>query len=141
MKTGRRVTLAISAAAISAGIVAAQGMHKGAMTPAYDPAKETSIQGTVDRVTTGRMMGVHLVVKTAEKTVTVMVGPQWFLNDKKFSFAKGEELKVTGSPVQMNNAEALIAREIKKGDAVLVLRNKQGIPEWAGRGRMRNATP
>jgi hypothetical protein len=41
---------------------------------------------------------------------------------------------VVGSKVTMAGQEVVIAREIKKGDQVLTLRDAKGVPLWAGRG-------
>jgi DNA/RNA endonuclease YhcR with UshA esterase domain len=134
-----------AAALATCGLASAQHMQKGKMMmPNYDVTKETTIQGTVEDVQTGTrgpagqgmmmMMGVHLTVKTADNTVTVMLGPAWFLKDENFTFAKGDQVEVTGSPMHMGNTDSLVARQVKKGDAVLVLRDAQGMPEWAGHG-------
>lgn len=53
-----------------------------------------------------------------------------------FSFRPGDEVEVLGSKVKLGNSEAVIAREIKKEDKRLMLRDAQGIPQWAG-GRRR----
>jgi hypothetical protein len=82
----------------------------------------------------GRMghVGLHLILKTKKQSYTVLVGPSQFVKDKGFSFAKGDKIEVTGSKVKYGDSEALIAREIKKGNKVLTLRNAQGLPEWSG---------
>jgi DNA/RNA endonuclease YhcR with UshA esterase domain len=61
------------------------------------------------------------------------LGPTNFLTQKGFTFAKGEQIEVTGSSVKYNGADAVIAREVKKGDKTVTLRDKKGVPEWAGR--------
>jgi hypothetical protein len=61
--------------------------------------------------------------------LTVSLGPSWFLDSKGFKVAKGDQVEVTGSKFQDQNT--IVAREIKKSDQVLVLRNSQGIPEWS----------
>jgi DNA/RNA endonuclease YhcR with UshA esterase domain len=66
----------------------------------------------------------------------VLVGPSSFLQEKNFSFAKGDQIEVTGSKVKYGTSDAIIAREIKKGDKVLTLRNEKGVPEWS-MGRQR----
>jgi hypothetical protein len=50
--------------------------------PNYDPAKEITIQGTVEEVLTaqrGAMTGVHLKVRSVDKIVELRLGPAWFL--------------------------------------------------------------
>lgn len=123
-----------------------QGMEQGqgmGMSH-YDPSTVVTIKGTVQEVQQGTApaghqqmggMGVHLVLKTDKETQAVLVGPQSFLTQKNFSFSKGDQIEVTGSKVKYGSSEAIIAREIKKGDKTLMLRNEQGIPEWSGRSR------
>jgi hypothetical protein len=38
---------------------------------------------------------------------------------------------VTGSKVKYDGGDALVAREIKKGDKVLTLRDEKGNPAWS----------
>ncbi len=104
----------------------------------YDTATETTVSGTVEAVhdVTGRRgwNGMHAQLKSAQGEFDVHVGPSWYLAQKKFQIAKGDQIEVTGSKVRFNNADALIARTIKKGDSILTLRNAQGIPAWSRRG-------
>jgi hypothetical protein len=52
------------------------------------------------------------------------------------TFAKGDNIEVTGAKVKYEGADAVLAREVKKGDKTLTLRNAAGIPQWSqGRGR------
>jgi len=78
--------------------------------------------------------GTHLSLKTDQETIDVHVGPSWFLTQNKISFVKGDQIEVTGSKVKLENRDVLIAREIKKGEKTIALRNAQGIPAWS-RGR------
>jgi DNA/RNA endonuclease YhcR with UshA esterase domain len=114
-----------------------QGMGMGA----YNPSSVTTVKGVVQDVQEGAMhegqkgrmggMGTHLVIKTDKETLTVMVGPSRYLAQKNFSFAKGDQIEVTGSKVKYGGSDAIIAREIKKGDKMLTLRDEKGIPEWS----------
>jgi hypothetical protein len=74
----------------------------------------------------------HLSLKTDKETIDVHVGPSWFLTQNTTGFAKGDQVEVTGSRVKFGDKDALIAREIKKGDETLTLRNAQGFPVWSG---------
>jgi DNA/RNA endonuclease YhcR with UshA esterase domain len=107
--------------------------------PMYDTKTEATVSGTVEAVKEANSHqgwhGTHLEFKTADGTLDVHVGPSWFLNKQKFTIAKGDQLTVTGSKVRYNNADALIARTIKKGDSEITLRNAQGIPAWSRGGR------
>lgn len=102
----------------------------------YDPKTETTVTGTVEKVkqVAGRhgWNGTHLTLKTESGTLDVHVGPETYIASQGFSFAAGDKVEVLGSKVTVGDGDALIAREIKKGDKTLVLRNAAGIPQWAG---------
>lgn len=124
-----------------------QGMR---MMPKYDPATVVTVKGTVQEVQEGMMRsgqmgqmnqsaqtgqrrprgGMHLTLKTDTGSFNVLVGPAQFVKDKDFTFAKGDEVTVTGSKVKFNGSDAIIAREIKKGDKTLTLRDEKGVPAW-----------
>ncbi len=102
----------------------------------YDPKTEVTVKGTIEDVQeqSGKQggTGTHLVLKTDSATVTVHVGPSAYIAKKQFSFAKGDQIAVLGSKVIIAGKETLLAREITKDGKTLVLRNPQGVPEWAG---------
>jgi hypothetical protein len=104
-------------------------------TPAYDPATEVTVKGSIEEVKqqTG-MPGTHLILKTDKESLDVRLGPSAFLTAHKFEIAKGDQIEVTGSKVKLAGLDVILAREVKKGDTILTLRNAQGIPEWS-RGR------
>jgi hypothetical protein len=143
-------TLALTGAAVALTTTFAfaqppSGRGMGRM--GYDKATEVTVTGTVESVATqemgfgqgrgaGMMMGgTHLMLKTATETLDVRLGPTRWLADQKFEIAKGDTLQIVGSTITFNGAKALIAREITKGDRTLTLRNADGFPAWAGRGR------
>lgn len=121
----------------------------------YNTATESTIKGTVEEVqqitpqmrTQGNAAspmfarcprgwnGTHLSLRTEQGAVIVHVGPATYLENKNFSVAKGDELTITGSKVQYQGNDFLIAKEIKRGDQVLTLRDAKGFPLWSGGGR------
>jgi hypothetical protein len=127
--------------------------------PLYDAATEVTVTGTVDEVRqlTGKQMqgssgtnwgicpmgwaGTHLSLTTDRGALIVHVGPAAYLASKEFSVAKGDELKITGSKVQYQGTEFLIAREITKGDQVLTLRDAKGFPLWSRTGTSMPSPP
>lgn len=119
-----------------ASAFAQRGMGQGAGRM-YNPATETTVKGTVEEVKQipgqrGGPGGTHLIVKTDKETLEVHLGPTTFLEKQKFTFAKGDQIEVTGSKVRMGAADALLAREVKKGNKTLTLRDAQGVPAWSG---------
>jgi len=131
---------------VQAAIVVLAALSAAAQPPAsrgrlYDPATETTVKGTVDHITQpsrGRMSGTHLFVKSDAAIAEVAVGPTAFITGKGFSFAKGDSVEVTGSKVTLSGKEYLIAREVVKDGKTLTLRDKDGIPAWAGRRKRVN---
>ncbi len=107
--------------------------------PMYDPATETTLTGTVDSVQQfpgaccrGYQSGTHVTVKTDAGPTEVHLGPTTFLTKHELSFAKGDKIEVTGSKVKSGDTSFVIAREVKKGDKTVTLRDKAGKPEWSG---------
>ena len=129
---------------VSTSWVAAQGpMHcwmRSGM-PRYDTATEATYMGSVVEVRRDYRPGMagtgtHLLVKTDDHMLDVHLGPTDFLAAQQMSFAKGDQIEVTGSKVKFGDGEAIIAREVKKGDKTFTLRDAQGVPKWS-RGRWR----
>jgi hypothetical protein len=121
-----------------AGAAYAQGGTRGGGN--YNPATETTVNGTVEAVATVASPGaggggLHLTVAVPTGAIEVEVGPASFVAAKNVTFVKGDAVTVVGSKVTVSSRDVIIAREIKKGDQVLTLRDAKGFPLWAGRGR------
>lgn len=140
MSLNRRLT-ASSLAAVSATLAlwlapavaqSPQGMGRG--MPMYDPGTEATLQGTVEEVkavTSMRgMQGTHLMLKTESETIEVHLGPSAFMKEKNVELAKGDAVQVVGSRVTIAGADALLAREIRRGDDTWTLRDQSGRPLW-----------
>ena len=125
---------AVSLVIFSASFAGAQPM--GQIMPRYDKSTETTITGTIEDVMqmTGTnpqgMSGTHLTVKTDAGTVLVFLGPSMYLEQQHFVLAKGDKLEVIGSRNKLPGGEGIMARQVKKGDRVLTLRNADGMPLW-----------
>ncbi len=89
-----------------------------------------SVEKTVPRK--GMFYGVHLMVKTGEETVSVHLGPGWYIEGQEITFEPEDKLEITGSKVTFDGKQVIIASEVKKGDEVLKLRDGNGIPAWSG---------
>lgn len=81
--------------------------------------------------------GVHLVLKTDKETVPVHLGPVWYIERQDTTIAAGDKIEVKGSRVTYEGKPAIIAAEVHKGNEVLMLRDANGIPMWAGWRRNR----
>ncbi len=103
----------------------------------YNPATVETVQGVVikvDRIapTKGMSYGIHVQLKTDTETLSVHLGPAWYFERLDTKIQKGDTIEVRGSRVTFRGAPALIAAEVKKGDAVLKLRDDSGFPVWGG---------
>ena len=103
----------------------------------YDPATVEAVSGTVESVDTVKPMrgmnyGVHLTLKTDRETLSVHLGPAWYIGRLDTKIQKGDVVEVKGSRVTVMGRPAIIAAEVKKGDALLKLRDEGGFPVWAG---------
>lgn len=100
---------------------------------AYDPAREATLHGRIREVVTvpgGRAAGIHLRVVADGRDWEVHLAPAWFLERRKWTFSKDEEVIVTGARAGSGEGEYLIAREVKRGGEVMVLRDATGLPQW-----------
>ena len=111
--------------------------HHGMAAPAYDPATVVTRHCKVDSVDElaagdcrGCDGGVHLRATCEGESWDVHLGPSAFVKEKSFLLAKGDEVDVTGSRVSEDGGTSLIAREVRKGEAVLELRDEKGLPLW-----------
>ena len=80
----------------------------------------------------GMYSGVHVMLKTDKETISVQLGPEWYIERLDTKIVKGDTIEVKGSRVMFADKPAIIAAEVKKGDSTLVLRDVSGIPAWAG---------
>jgi hypothetical protein len=103
----------------------------------YDPKTVETINGeviSVDKITPGKGMsyGVHLMVRTEKETLSVHLGPGWFIENQDVKIEPKDKIEIRGSRITFEGKPALIAAELKKGNEVLKLRDDNGIPVWSG---------
>jgi len=105
--------------------------------PKYDVHSESKMKGTVEEVRLppkgSEKEIAHLLLKTGTDTADVYLCPKAFLDDMGVSFAKGDEIAMTGSKVKNGEADLILAREVVKGTDTLVLRDDKGNPVWSWR--------
>jgi hypothetical protein len=103
----------------------------------FDADDLVTLQGTATEVNRyGGHQGVFLNLTTAQETLTVHLGPDWYLDDQGFEIDFNRPLEVTGFRSNWNGQAVLMASEVKQGDRTLQLRDANGYPLW-----MRQATP
>jgi hypothetical protein len=76
--------------------------------------------------------GVHLALKTDKGNLDVHLGPAWYIERQDIKIAAGDKIEVKGSRITFEGNPAIIAAEVRKGDEVLILRDANGVPMWAG---------
>ncbi|MBW7899642.1 hypothetical protein B188_10370 [Candidatus Brocadiaceae bacterium B188] len=103
----------------------------------YDPKTVETISGevvSVDIITPAKGMGygVHLMVKTVKETISVHLGPGWYIENQDTKIEPKDKVEVTGSRITFEGKPAIIAAEVKKDDEILKLRDEKGFPLWSG---------
>jgi hypothetical protein len=132
MKPVHKFILCFAVVALGFAIMNAQmGPRSGESMPMYNVASEAAFSGPVQEVQ--QFTGTRLIVKTDSGSIQVHVGPNTYISSQQFSFAQGDQIEVVGSKVNMNGTDVILAREIRNEGKTLVLRNAQGVPNWAGR--------
>ena len=79
------------------------------------------------------MGGTHLLVKMGNEGIEVHLGPTAYLSEQKIVIAKGDAVEILGSRVTIDEEAVLLARRIKKDEAMWTLRDAPGRPLWGGR--------
>lgn len=115
-----------------------QGMKKQMYEREFNPDSVETIEGEVVGVTynPGRRnavrMGVHMMVATDVDSMSVHLGPVWFMEQQEEKIEKGDQVIITGSRITYDGAPALIAAEVKRDQMMLRLRDQDGYPVWRG---------
>jgi hypothetical protein len=135
-RRSRQIVFLIVFAALVAGLpaTAQKKPSSGPSAPKYDLQTETKIKGTVDEVKLppkgSEKEIAHLQVKDGANSIDAYLCPKTFLDDMGMSFAKGDEITMTGSKVKQGDADLFLVREIVKGNDTFVLRDAKGEPVW-----------
>jgi len=103
-------------------------------SPKYDAAAEAKFKVTVQDLklpAKGNEKDVaHLLVKSGDDSIDIYLCPKSFLDDMGATFAKGDEITVTGSKIKQDGSDVVLAREVVKGTDTLMLRDDKGKPVW-----------
>ena len=113
-------------------VVLAQGAGKG---PAYDPAQEITVKGTVVEIAPvdcpKGQRGTKLTLQTDELVYEVHVGPAAWLDKLQFELKAGDKVEVVGVMGPCGGKQVLKARQVTKGRVTVSLRDKRGDPLWS----------
>jgi len=128
-------TLVVSSLIFAAGSSAQRrGMSGERM---YNPQTVETISGVVVSVgkfdgMKGMSQGVHAVVKTDTETISVHLGPAWFIDNQESKISANDRVEVKGSRITFEGKPAIIAAEVTKDGQTLTLRDATGVPVWRG---------
>ena len=106
----------------------------------YNPNTVEKLDGKIqslETVTAGRMdipARVLLKLKTAKETVTVYLGPKWYLDEQKVELSPGDYIQVRGSRITMDDKPVILPNEIVKNSKTVKFWDDQGRPMWRGQG-------
>jgi len=106
----------------------------------YNPQTVEKLDGKIqslEMVTAGRTdipARVLLKLKTAKETVTVYLGPKWYLEEQQVELSPGDYIQVRGSRITMDEQPLILPNEIIKNSKVLKFWDDQGRPMWRGQG-------
>jgi hypothetical protein len=103
----------------------------------YDPKTVETINGrviSVEKMTprAGMSYGVHATLQSEKETISVHLGPGWYIENQDVKILPQDMIEVKGSRVALAGKPAIIAAEVKKADDLLKLRDEAGFPVWAG---------
>jgi hypothetical protein len=104
-------------------------------TVAYNPVRETLLQGTVLAFVENSSVppfGAHVTLETASGTVDVQLGPATYLRAKHFSLAPGDSVRFVGAISRYHEGVVFLARIAQKGNQAITIRSTQGFLLAAG---------
>jgi len=128
-------TLVVGSLILAAGSSAQRRGMSG--DPMYNPQTVETISGVVVSVgkfdgMKGMSQGVHAVVKTDTETISVHLGPTWFIDNQESKISANDMVEVKGSRITFEGKPTIIAAEVTKDGQTLTLRDATGMPVWRG---------
>jgi DNA/RNA endonuclease YhcR with UshA esterase domain len=104
--------------------------------PKYDKSTEVKVSGVVTDVKDydcpiSGTLGAHVSIQPEQgPAIEVHVAATKYVKNYEMVFAKGDKVQVLGSKVQFNGTDAIIAREITRGQDTFTFRDGNGKPLW-----------
>jgi DNA/RNA endonuclease YhcR with UshA esterase domain len=134
MKSWRIAAMILLLGVATASLTVAQKPAEEA-APKYDVSAETKFKAVVDEVKDrecpiSRGMGVHLMVRSDGKVYELHVAPTKFVKQYEVAFEKGDELEIKGIKTKFQGVDAILVREIKRGNDDFLFRDPEGKPIW-----------
>jgi len=82
--------------------------------------------------------GVHILIRTDERELSVHLGPQWFVDEQTIVLRYGMPVNVKGSMIKFDGTSVMIAIEVVTEEGVIKLRKSDGTPYWSRRLSSKN---
>lgn len=103
----------------------------------YDVKTVETFQGVIAKIEKiacrrAGMYSMSLLVQQGKESIPVYIGPAWYVEKQNVKLTEGDKVQVVGSKVTIKKGPIILAKEIKKGEQVLRLRDDKGFPLWAG---------
>ncbi len=118
---------------VPSALFAAKGTQPD-QTPRYDTQTVKDFTGVVVGVReddqNAALPGIHLSVREDQETYDVYLAPVSFLKLFDVEFAKGDQVQVNGSRVKCGNDTVILAKEVRRGETTVYLRDESGKPFW-----------
>ena len=115
-------------------VLLAPVVYGQAGSPKYDLTTEAKLKVTVQDLKLpakgNEKDAAHLLAKSGDDTIDIYLCPKAFLDDMGATFAKGDEVTITGSKIKQDGSDLVLARQIVKGADTLMLRDEKGKPVW-----------
>jgi len=98
----------------------------------YDITREITLGGTVTsllpKAPTGMISGSHLLLTTSAGTIDISLGAFGLKGKGALSVDLGQHIEVVGVMKNVTDKQILLARTVKAGARVYLIRNEHGIP-------------
>lgn len=96
----------------------------------YDITREVTLRGTVASVgnSGGIIPGGRLLMTTSSGAVEVNLGRFGLRGKGALEVAEGDQVEVTGMMKTLGANQVFVARTVKVGEQVYIMRNQYGIP-------------
>jgi hypothetical protein len=110
--------------------------YNGPYNRRFDPERIETASGkitAIDRDVPMPGMAPAIVLKVQQdndKVATVHLGPVWFLDRQQNMFKVGDQVKATGSSIEIDGKPLTMATEVERGGRTMMLRRTNGDPVW-----------
>lgn len=114
---------------------------QGAAAPAlakvkYDESSRIKLSGVVADVQqhtlggTCKAPGTFVILTVNGQSFELQIGPQWFIDELRWTFTKGDKLDITGWKVDKEGSNEVVVRKVTRGEWNLEPRDDSGAANW-----------